>query len=220
MLFSNRLYIFSLALNFQHGTITVPFGFTKMLFQTPHSSKVVLPCARICSKYCGGIQTGLETASAKLIKKHMPWKVKPFSPEEWPRLVRDGIKLLNDNYYFALNTMIVGLPGEEDDDVRESIELIKSLNGMATIIAPMLYTDYHDPEKTITASKMTKLQWELYHRCWIHNAKTVSRWIWYGTADFNPLFRIVATLFVKLGAGYALRLIRDAAKKDLGVYLS
>lgn len=175
---------------------------------------------RFGPNFWGGIQTGLETASARLIKRHMPWKVKPFSPEEWPRLVRDGIKHLNDNYYFALNTMIVGLPGEDDDDVRESIELVKSLDGMATIVAPMLYTDYHNPDKTLTASKMTKLQWELYHRCWILNAKTVSRWIWYGTADFNPLFRMIATVFTKLGARYALRLIRDAAKKDLGIYLS
>lgn len=83
--------------------------------------------------FWGGIQTGLETASAKLIKRHMPWKVKPYSPEEWPRLVHDGIKLLNDNYIFALNTMIIGLPGEDDDDVRESIDLVKSLR---------LYYDY------------------------------------------------------------------------------
>lgn len=170
--------------------------------------------------FWGGIQTGLETASAKLIKKHMPWKVKPYSPEEWPRVVREGIKMLNDNHYFSLNTLIVGLPGEDDDDVRETIDLIKSLDGMAAIAAPMLYTDYHNADNTINANKMSRLQWELYHRCWIHNAKTVSRWIWYGTAEFNPVFRLVATIFTKFGAQYALRLIRDAAKKDLGIYLN
>jgi radical SAM superfamily enzyme YgiQ (UPF0313 family) len=174
---------------------------------------------RYNQNFWGGIQTGLETASAKLIKRHMPWKVKPYSPEEWPRLVRDGIKLLNDNYIFALNTMIIGLPGEDDDDVRESIDLVKSLKGSATIISPMMYTDYNNAANTLTASKMTKLQWELYHRCWVHNAYVVSDWIWYGTAEFNPLFRMMATVFTKLGAWYALRIIRDAAKKDLGIYL-
>jgi radical SAM superfamily enzyme YgiQ (UPF0313 family) len=128
--------------------------------------------------------------------------------------------MLNDNHYFSLNTLIVGLPGEDDDDVRETIDLIKSLDGMAAIAAPMLYTDYHNADNTINANKMSRLQWELYHRCWIHNAKTVSRWIWYGTAEFNPVFRLVATIFTKFGAQYALRLIRDAAKKDLGIYLN
>jgi len=168
----------------------------------------------------GGIQIGLETASAKLIKRHMPWKVKPFSPEEWPQVVRDGIKLLNENYYFSLNTLVIGLPGEDDDDIRETIDLVLSLKEMDTIVAPMLYTDYHNPDNSITASKMTKLQWELYHRCWIHNARTVSRWIWYGTAEFNPVFRLMATVFTKMGTWYVLRLIRDAAKKDLGMILN
>ena len=170
-------------------------------------------------KRWNGIQTGLETASAKLMRKHMPWKVKPYSPEEWPQLVIDGIKLLNDNYYFASNTLVVGLPGEEDDDVQETIDLVKKLDGMATIVAPMLYTDYHNAENTLTAQKMTKLQWELYFRCWLLNAKTVSKWIWYSSAHFNPIARIIATVFVKLGIRYAVRLIHDEAKKEAGIYL-
>ena len=167
-----------------------------------------------------GIQTGLETGSARMIRKHMPWKVKPFSPEEWSQVVYDGIKLLNENYYFAANTCVVGLPGEDDDDVRETIELVRKLDGMATIVAPLLYTDYHNPENTITAKKMTRLQWELYFRCWLLNAKTVSNWIWYGTSHFNPIVRMVATVFVKMGIWYALRAIREDAKREAGLYLN
>ncbi len=166
-----------------------------------------------------GVQTGLETASPELIKRHMPYKVKPFSPEEWPWLIKEGIKLLNENYYFVANTLIIGLPGETDDDLKETIELVRELDGMATIVAPMFYTDYRDPTKTLQADRMTRYQWELYFRCWYLNAKTVSRWIWYGTSHFNPIVRLVAATFVKLGTWYALRLIRDGAKVLAGVYL-
>ena len=161
-----------------------------------------------------GVQTGLETASPELIRKHMPYKVKPFTPEEWPWIVKEAIKLLNENYYFVANTIVVGLPGETDDDVKDTIDLIKSLDGMATVVAPLLYTDYNNPNNTVTSSKMTELQWKLYYLCWYLNAKTVANWIWYGTAHFNPIVRLVATVFTKLGVWYVLRRIRDHVKVE------
>jgi len=166
-----------------------------------------------------GIQTGLETASSRMIKMHMSSKVKPYSPEEWPWVVREGIKLLNQNYYFSVNSLVIGLPGEQDDDVRETIELLKELKEMATIFVPLLYTDYQNPKNSVTAKNMTKLQWELLFYCWQFNAKAVSKWIWEGTSRFNPLMRLVATIFAKFGIWYWLRLIRDTAKRESGVEL-
>ena len=166
-----------------------------------------------------GIQTGLETASASLIKKHMASKVKPFSPEEWPWVVREGIKLLNDNFYFSVNSIVIGLPGELDEDVQETIELIKGLDDMATIIVPLLYTDYQNPNNSITSENMTRTQWELLYCCWLLNAKAVTKWIWEGTSRFNPVMRTFASLFAKFGIWYWLRLIRDTAKKQSGVEL-
>ncbi|GBC74577.1 MULTISPECIES: B12-binding domain-containing radical SAM protein [Candidatus Nitrosocaldus] len=167
-----------------------------------------------------GVQIGLETASPALIRRHMPYKVKPFTPEEWPWLVREGIKLLNENYFFVANTLIIGLPGEQDDDVKETIELVKELDGMATVVAPMFYTDYHDPSRSLQGERMSRAQWELYFRCWHLNAKTVARWMAYGTLHFSPVARMVANAFGKLGTWYVLRLIRDGAKKYAGVYLN
>ncbi|MEM0367756.1 MAG: radical SAM protein, partial [Candidatus Nitrosocaldus sp.] len=167
-----------------------------------------------------GVQIGLETASPVLIKRHMPYKVKPFTPEEWPWLVREGIKLLNENYFFVANTLIIGLPGEQDDDVKETIELIKELEGMATVVAPMFYTDYHDLSRSLQRERMSRAQWELYFRCWYLNAKTVAKWMSYGTLHFSPMARMIANAFGKLGTWYVLRLIRDGAKKYAGVYLN
>ena len=107
---------------------------------------------------------------------------------------RQGIEVLNDNYYFAANTLIVGLPGETDDDGRETIELVKNFDGMETVVAPMLCTDYHN--------------------CWYVSAKPVSRWSSYVASMYfmNPIVKIIATVFMKFGIRYCLRLIRDEAK--------
>ncbi len=166
-----------------------------------------------------GIQTGLETASSRIIEKHMSWKVKPYSPDEWPWVVREGIKLLNENYYFPVNSLVIGLPGEQDDDVKETLALIKDLKDMATIFFFFFYTEYQNPKNSITAKNMTKLQWELLYCCWQLNAKAVTKWIWEGTSRFNPLMRMVASIFAKFGIWYWLKLIRDVAKREAGMAL-
>ncbi|MEM4443518.1 MAG: hypothetical protein QW593_04685, partial [Candidatus Nitrosocaldus sp.] len=105
-------------------------------------------------------------------------------------------------------------------DVKETIELIKELEGMATVVAPMFYTDYHDPSRSLQGERMSRAQWELYFRCWYLNAKTVAKWMSYGTLHFSPMARMIANAFGKLGTWYVLRLIRDGAKKYAGVYLN
>jgi radical SAM superfamily enzyme YgiQ (UPF0313 family) len=162
------------------------------------------------------VQPGIETGSVSLFKKHMPLKSKPYSPEEWPDIVLEGIKVLNENYYFSLCTSILGLPGETDDDVKDSIDLIRKIEGTSSVIAPTLWTDYGRPENSLTFDKFSKLQWKFYYLCFKIDLKAISQWIWYATAHFPPGVREVAGIFGKLGGAYYLRYIRDMAKKTLG----
>ena len=166
-----------------------------------------------------GVQTGLETASSSLIKKHMPIKVKPFSPDEWSKVALEGIKLLNRNYIFPANTIIIGLPGEQDEDVQETIDMIKSLEEMSTIVIPLLYTDFKNSENSISNKKLSKLQWELDYACWRLNAKAISKWTWEGASRFNPYTRMVASVFAQFGIWRWLKLLRDTAKVQNGIIL-
>lgn len=162
------------------------------------------------------IQPGIETGSVRMFKRHMQYKSKPFSPEEWPEIVLEGLNILNDNYIFACCTLVLGLPGENDDDVRDTIELVKKMNGSQSVVAPLLWTDYLHPENSLTAEKFTKLQWKLYYLCWKHSTRAIVNWIWYATAHFPPMIRQIGGLFGKLGGHYQMRYIRDRAKKILG----
>jgi radical SAM superfamily enzyme YgiQ (UPF0313 family) len=162
------------------------------------------------------VQAGIETGSSRLIKKHMPYKSKPFSPDEWLDIVLEGTKVLNRNYLVGLYTLMIGLPGETDDDVQESINLIKDLDGTESVITPTLWTDYYHPENSFTTEKFTKLQWKLYYLCWKIDIKAIHNWISYGTAHFPPLVRQIAVASARLGTNYHLRAIRDKAKRTLG----
>jgi len=166
-----------------------------------------------------GVQTGLETASSSLMKKHMPIKVKPFSPDEWAEVALEGIQLLNKNHIFPANTIIIGLPGEIDEDVKETIDMIKKLEDMSCIVIPLLYTDFKDSKNSVTNKKLSKLQWELDYACWRLNAKAVSKWTWEGASRFNPSTRMVASVFAKFGIWRWLKLLRDTAKEQSGIIL-
>jgi radical SAM superfamily enzyme YgiQ (UPF0313 family) len=74
-----------------------------------------------------GIQTGLETGSPKVFEQWMPRKGKPFSAGEWPDAIFEGTCVFNENYWYPVYTMITGLPGETEDDVQESIDLLMRL---------------------------------------------------------------------------------------------
>ena len=71
-----------------------------------------------------GIQSGLETGFCELIRKYMPLKVKPYSPDEWQEVIYNGTRIFNENYWFQAYTLIVGLSGGEREDSIETIRLI------------------------------------------------------------------------------------------------
>ena len=43
---------------------------------------------------------GIETVAPRMVKKHLGVKTKPYQPEEWGVVVREGCKILNQNHWF------------------------------------------------------------------------------------------------------------------------
>ncbi|MGQ4833816.1 MAG: B12-binding domain-containing radical SAM protein [Candidatus Asgardarchaeia archaeon] len=74
-----------------------------------------------------GIQPGLETGSGELLRKYMANKMRPFSPDEWQDVAIEATVTLNENYWFPAYTLIVGLPGETEDDAWETVRLLERL---------------------------------------------------------------------------------------------
>jgi len=128
---------------------------------------------------------GLETASIRVAKQIMPSKGVPFSIEDWPSVAIRGLEVLNRNNWFPAMTLIIGNPGETDDDVKATIDLIYEVErrGLFAFFIPSIFTPLHDTRMetkqgvTETAA-LTPLQWQLMMKCWKMNLRpgNVSWW--------------------------------------------
>lgn len=84
-------------------------------------------------------QVGIETASTNLVDKYMKGKVKPFKPNEWADIVIEGNKILSDNKWIPVETLIMGLPGETSSDIRKTIDLLDELSNYKSLIVPLFF---------------------------------------------------------------------------------
>ena len=121
---------------------------------------------------------GLETGSVRMAKQIMPSKGVPFPIEEWPSVVVRGLEVLNANNWFPAITLIVGSPGETDEDVKATLDLIYEVErrGLFAFFIPSLFTPLHDTRmehtKGVTETRQfTALQWQLMMKCWKMNLR-------------------------------------------------
>jgi radical SAM superfamily enzyme YgiQ (UPF0313 family) len=132
---------------------------------------------------------GLETGSVRMARQIMPSKGVPFPIEEWPSVVVRGLEILNRNNWFPAMTLIVGNPGETDEDCRETLDLIGEVErrGLFAFFIPSIFTPLHDTrmeKKTgVTETRqLTPLQWQLLLKCWKMNLRPGQQSWWAPTA--------------------------------------
>ena len=121
---------------------------------------------------------GLETGSVRMAKQIMPSKGVPFPIEEWPSVLVRGLEVLNKNNWFPAMTLIIGNPGETDEDVRDTIDLIYEVErrGLFAFFIPSIFTPLHDTrmesKKGVSETReLTPLQWQLMMKCWKMNLR-------------------------------------------------
>ncbi len=167
-------------------------------------------------------QVGIETGSPRLIRKHMQGKVYPFSPEAWPEVVREGFHTLTKNFIVPCSTVLLGLPGEEKEDVQQTIDLVKSLRSYRSVIVPLLFTPMKttllEASRPLLMEDMTPRHYELYALCWDHNLKwATSLWTTYAR-NTQIFFRTIMNAVVRWGAGpVRRRVMRNARKHGAGL---
>ncbi len=86
-----------------------------------------------------GVEVGVESGSPRMMEKHMAGKPKPFKCSEWPEVVEKAFSIMHDNNIVPASTLVVGLPGEEDEDVLRTIELVEKLRPYRSLIVPMFF---------------------------------------------------------------------------------
>lgn len=117
-------------------------------------------------------QTGIETGSPKLIKDHMMGKCKPFKTRDWPQVVIDSFEIMSKNHWVPCATLIIGLPGETNQDIDLTIELVEQLKSFKSIMVPLFLISEGGLEnraESFTLEKMTTKHSEFFMKCWEHN---------------------------------------------------
>jgi hypothetical protein len=129
---------------------------------------------------------GLETGSVRMAKQIMPSKGVPFHIDDWPSIVIEGLRVLNENNWFPAMTLIVGNPGETDEDVMATLDLIYEMERRAlfAFLIPSIFTPLHDTRmenaRGVTQTKqLTPLQWQLMMKCWKMNLRP-GQYSWWG----------------------------------------
>ncbi len=128
---------------------------------------------------------GLETGSVSMAKKIMPSKGVPFPIEEWQSVVIRGLELANRNNWFPMMTLMVGNPGETDEDTKQTLDVIYEIErrGLCAFLVPSIFTPLHDTrmeqqEGVTETKKLTPLQWQLIMKCWKMNLRPGQKAWW------------------------------------------
>jgi len=152
-------------------------------------------------------ETGIETGSIRLMKKYMAGKMLPFKPEQWKEIVSQAFGILNDNDWYPLATLIIGLPGEIEEDVAETLELMDDLKDFNAFYVPLLFVPLENcslmNKQGADIDSLTRARWEFLSRCWEYNAR-----IWRDTflahRIQNPvLFKLVKRIMIPYAAKVA-----------------
>lgn len=113
---------------------------------------------------------GLETGSPRLFEQYMKGKSYPFKPSQWPDVVLKGMEILNRNNWFPFCTWIVGLPGETDADMKQSLDLLFCLKDAKFAAIPTLFVPLEQTrlsrQRETKLVELTDLQWEFFFTCW------------------------------------------------------
>jgi len=164
-------------------------------------------------------QVGLETGSPRLIRRYMAGKPRPWKPEDWPWLVVEGTGILNDNGLLPCNTMILGLPGENDMDVLATLDLVEQLRGYGCWLFPLLFVPMGRSmlEKEGFAylrETFGPLHWELLLKCFEHDLRFSRKALdVLARRVRNPLARRMATSYINMGIE-VIEKVRDEFVRD------
>ena len=141
--------------------LTVPYSHLKHPESTDPNKCVVDPII------------GLETGSPRLFETYMKGKAYPYRAHQWRDVILKGMEILNRHNWYPFCTFIIGLPGETDEDTRQSLDLLFELRDAKGMFVPTWFVPLEDTRMQKRESAklidMTDLQWEFFFTCWKYN---------------------------------------------------
>ncbi len=157
-----------------------------------------------------GSQTGIETGSPRLMEQHMQGKSLPAKPNVWHDIVVESLSHLSDSGWVLACTMVVGLPGETEEDVLMTQELVDELKDLRVFLVPMNFVAMGDSglslAESFTVEKMTPAHWALLGSCIEHDvrlARGLRDAVYTGSWPLRVLGRYVSEKLIRGGEEFA-----------------
>ena len=165
-------------------------------------------------------ETGIETGSVRLMRKYMAGKMLPYKPEQWPEIVTQAFGILNDNDWYPLATLIVGLPDETEEDVQETLDLMDDLKDFSAFYVPLFFVPLEDcllmNKRGAELDSLTKMRWVFLTRCWEYNVR-IWRNTFLGNRISNPaLFKAVNQAAIPIAAKIAQKYYEHTHDAEIG----
>ncbi|HOO54579.1 MAG TPA: radical SAM protein [Methanothrix sp.] len=118
---------------------------------------------------------GIETGSPTLLAKHMKNKTKPAPLEIWPEIVRECYSLFKDRSWLPVASLVLGLPGETEEDVVLTTELVESLKESVGLMLPLFFTPIGETRlgnaRGFGKDRAKPEHWELVGTCLEYNLR-------------------------------------------------
>lgn len=119
------------------------------------------------------VNVGVETASGQLMHAAgCTPKMGGIPPDRWGEHCSTQLHRLSDAGFTPMASLVVGLPGETAEDIRHTLEWVRSLRGMRVTVFPVLYAPT-DGSKPLCGSDLHTLHWQLIRECYEFNFRWV-----------------------------------------------
>jgi len=199
-----------------HGRISIPAGYPELMARL---SKIV----KAGPKNWIGIQTGLETGSESLAKKHMPNKTMPLKigvDGSWEEIVWQGVFNETKHYWRSAFTLQVGQPDETDEDLWDTVSMVNRLSyskiddgrDFEFTVTPLQNVPMgRITSRKLTSDLLTEAQLAVYYASYRHLARMAARRKTEGTG--NVIVKAGTGAIIYFGGYLMMKVVEDIARK-------
>ncbi|MCW6168571.1 MAG: B12-binding domain-containing radical SAM protein [Thermoplasmatales archaeon] len=200
-----------------HGRISIPVGYPEMMEKL---SKIL----KTGPSNWIGIQTGVETGSDSLAKRHMPNKTLPLriGPDgTWEQIVWQGVFVETANYWRPAFTIQVGQEGETTEDLWDTVAMVNRLSNSYSTGRPFEFTVTplvnvplgRIKSRNLNKNMLTVDQLAVYYASYRHLAKMANR-DGYRDTHGNFISRAGTGTLISGGGMLMMKFIEHLAKKS------
>lgn len=124
------------------------------------------------------VNVGVETASGMLLKKNGGTaKLGGCDPHDWSEFSAVQVERLILAGYFPFVSLMLGMPGETEEDVIRTQEWVNQFRGARLAIFPVIYAPI-DGSKPPDPKALTARHWQLVRTCYRLNFRWIPRMYW------------------------------------------